>query len=189
MAKYTKFEQMSRVGSRDPPRVTTGYHGLPRSLSFNHYLNFPASANVLLLSTFRFSNHYTVYLMIFCQTYLVFFFHLLTQKWSSMKTRRSRYSLRANLYVGSHLNMETNRAARISSSPLFLLAWFFKSQNQFYLFYMVYLVCTYVYTHIMYLQPSLRALAIRWVPLIWVVERLSGEIHSPLILMFALSNH
>ena len=78
-----------------------------------------------------------------------------------MKTRRSRYSLRANLYVGSHLNMETNRAARISSSPLFLLAWFFKSQNQFYLFYMVYLVCTYVYTHIMYLQPSLRALAIR----------------------------
>ena len=27
MAKYTKFEQMSRVGSRDPPRVTTGYHG------------------------------------------------------------------------------------------------------------------------------------------------------------------
>ena len=99
--------------------------------------------------------------MIFRQTYLVFFLHLLTQKWSCMKTRRSRYSLRANLYVGSHLNMETNRAARISSSPLFLLAWFFKSQNQFYLFYMVYLVCTYVYTHIMYLQPSLRALAIR----------------------------
>ena len=96
----------------------------------------------------------------FCLKEPVFFLHLLIQN-DPVCIGGTRYSLLANLYVGSHLNMETNRAARISSSPLFLLAWFFKSQNQFYLFYMVYLVCTYVYTHIMYLQPSLRALAIR----------------------------